>query len=276
MSSKKAEARERVKAMREEQARRDRRRERTMRFGVAGAVVAAVAIIAIAVAASRGGDGPVAVPEAAGAGNGQEVGSENQGIMIGDASAPVTIDYWMDFLCPHCKEFHDRNGEAISQMVEAGDANIVYHPVTYTGNVYSTRANNAFACAADEGKANEFIDAAFASQQQWSTSTLVDLGEQAGIGGDYESCVRDDTYEDWSSNVESQAQNYDVTGTPTTFINGQLLPRTSQTPDGITSAVEAVAAGGDVPTPSPQGTQAPEGGQTGGAAGEQPSAQPTQ
>lgn len=263
MSSKKAEARERVKAMREEQARQDRRRERTMRFGVAGAVVAAVAIIAVAIASSRGGDGPVAVPEPAGQGSGQEVANESQGILVGDEAAPVTIDNWMDFLCPHCKAFEDTNAAAIAQLVEAGEANIVYHPVTYTGNVYSTRANNAFACAADEGMASEFIDAAFAAQgTQWSTSQLVDLGEQAGIGGDYESCVRDDTYEDWSREVESAAQDYQVEGTPTVFVNGQLLPSTSWTPDGIAGAVETVAGGGEIATQAPEGEAPPAEGET--------------
>lgn len=252
MSSKKAEARERVKAMREEQARRDRKRERTMRFGIAGAVVAAVAIIAVAVAASRGDDGPTAVPANVNEGKGLDIANdEAQGIMVGDEAAPVTIDYWMDFLCPHCAEFKNTNAPAIDQLVESGEANIVYHPVTYTGGVYSSRANNAFACASDEDMSTEFIDAAFASQgTQWSTGSLVDLGEQAGIGGDYESCVRDDTYEDWSRAVEDGARDFDVTGTPTVFVNGELLPSTSWTPDGITQAVETVAAGGSIETPA--------------------------
>ncbi len=273
MSSKKAEARERVKAMREEQARRDKKRERMMRFGVAGAVVAAVAIIAVAVAFSRGGDdGPMAVPESTGQGSGQSVDGEASGVLIGDESAPVTIDYWMDFLCPHCGEFHNSNGQAIDQLVESGEANIVYHPVTYTGGVYSTRANNAFACAADEDMSNEFIDAAFGAMgTQWSTSALVDLGEQAGIGGDYESCVRDDTYEDWSSDVEASARDFQVEGTPTVFVNGESLPNSAWTPEGITNAVQTIADGGSIGESAPDGS-----GGGGGGAEESPAADPTQ
>lgn len=253
MSSKKAEARERVKAMREEQKRQEKRRERMMRYGVAVAIVAAVAIIAVAVAASRGGDdGPVAVPDSAGTGNGLQIDGDGKGVLTGTADAPVTIDYWMDFLCPHCADFEAANSGAIQELVDSGQANIVYHPLDYTGGVYSRRANNAFACAAQEDMASEFKNAAFAAQgTQWSTSSLVDLGEQVGIGGDYESCVRDDEFEDWAAAVPTSARDHQVEGTPTVFVNGELLDASQWTPEGLQAAVATVAAGGSVATPAP-------------------------
>jgi protein-disulfide isomerase len=256
MSSKKAEARERIKAMREEQARQEKRRERMMRYGVAVAVVAAVAIIAVAVAASRGGsDGPVEVPDAVGSGNGQAIEGDGGGILVGEANAPVTIDYWMDFLCPHCAEFEATNSTAIQSLVDSGQANIVYHPLDFTGAVYSRRANNAFACAAQEDQALEFKGAAFAAAgTQWSTSSLVDLGEQVGIGGDYEGCVRDDDFEDWAAAVPETARDHEITGTPTVFVNGEVLDASQWTPEGLNAAVATVAAGGSLATPAPDAT----------------------
>jgi protein-disulfide isomerase len=250
MSSKKAEARERIKAMREQQARRDRQRERTVRYGVAVAIVAAVAIIAVAVVSSRGGDdGTLVVPTAVAQGNGQDVPTSSGGILVGDKSAPVTIDYWMDFLCPHCKEFEDVNAATIDQLIESGQANVVYHPLTFTGGTYSTRANNAFACAANIGKGTEFVNAAFAAQQQWATGSLVDLGEQAGIGGSYASCVRDSPYNAWSSNVKASARDFNISGTPTVFINGKELPSSAWSPDGIRNQVKAAAQQGNATSP---------------------------
>src|SRR5699024_7235614 len=116
MSSKKAEARERVKAMRAEQARKERQRERLMRFGIAGAVILAVAIIAVAVTLSQNSDdGPVALPDT--------VSEEGEGITFGEADAPVTLDIWVDFLCPHCKDFEDQNASTINELVDSGQAN---------------------------------------------------------------------------------------------------------------------------------------------------------
>lgn len=236
--SKKAEARQRVKAMREEQLRKERRRERTLRFGIAGAVLAAVVIIAVAVNASRGGDGATNLPGA--------VSEDDSGIVVGQADAPVTIDNWMDFLCPHCQEFEATNGEAIDELVASGDAKVVYHPVSYTGGEYSVRANNAFACAADEGKPNEFLKAAFESPAQWSDDDLVALGEEAGIGGSYAECVQDGTYDDWASSVLDAARDKEITGTPTLFIDGPAYDEPqvmdARTPDAIRSAVEAASA----------------------------------
>jgi protein-disulfide isomerase len=236
MSSKKAEARERVKAMREEQARKDRARERMMRFGIAGAVLIGVAIIAVAVISNRGGDdeGPVVVPEAA--------ISDDRGIMIGDPGAPVTIENWMDFLCPHCRTFEETNAAMIDEWVAAGEVNVVYNPVTYTGGVNSGRANNALACAADEGMADEFIKGAFAQSQQWTNNALVSLGDDLGIGGDYASCVRDGTYSNWSSAMTQAARDTGIEGTPTIFVNDEPVPDWS--PEGLTAAVQA-AGGGD-------------------------------
>lgn len=244
MSSKKADARERVKAMREEQLKQERKKERVLRFGIAGAVVAAVAIIAVAVAVTRGGgDDTSKWPSGV---------VDDGGLAIGAADAPVTIEAWVDFGCPHCAEFEERNGATIDQLVESGDARVVYYPTTGTGRVYSGRANNAFACAADEGMAAEFFAAAFAAPEQWSNNALVDLGDSVGIGGDYETCVRDDVYNDWASNANRLQGEAGVTATPTIFINGTELPGEQWTPEGIQAAVTAAAAeSGSTDAPAP-------------------------
>jgi protein-disulfide isomerase len=250
MSSKKAEARERVKAMREEQARKERQRERMLRFGIAGAVIAAVAIIAVAVTASRGGDdGPVALPDT--------VSEEGGGVTFGQAEAPVEVDVWLDFLCPHCKEFEDANGATIDELVAAGEAKVTYHPVTYTGRNYSARANNAFACAVDAGEGEAYFKALFVSPQQWTDNALVELGESVGLEGDFESCVRDDTYDDWSGSVTDAATaSGDITGTPTVHVNGEVLE--DWTPEGIRNAVQTAASGGSTtPTEGATGEATP-------------------
>ena len=231
MSTRKNEARERVKAMRVEAAQQQRRRERLLRWGIAAAAVVAVGVVAIAVAGSRGGSGPSPRPDI--------VTEEGGGILVGDPDAPVTVDYWMDFRCPHCQEFEATNAGAIDELVEAGDANIVYHPLSGTGGVYSGRANNALACASNEGMAAEFVEAAFAAPAQWSSGDLRDLGESIGIGGDYASCVDDGTYDDWVADVSAASADAGVSVTPTVFVNDELLANSEWTPGGIRAAVEA-------------------------------------
>lgn len=239
MSSKKAETRERVKAMREEQARKDRARERMMRFGIAGAVLVAIAIIAVAVINNQGdgGDGEGAIPTAA--------AGEHDGILIGDPEAPVTIEYWMDFLCPACQSFEQTSGPTLDQFVQSGDVNVIHYPLTFTGGVYSSRANNAFACAAEEGMASEFKKAAFGGDTlpQWTDNQLVDFGQDLGIEGDYESCVHDGTYSDWSTEMTDAARTVQIEGTPSVFVDGEYLEQW-QSPQALAGAIESALGGG--------------------------------
>ncbi|WP_158542795.1 thioredoxin domain-containing protein [Phytoactinopolyspora halophila] len=244
MSNKKAEARERVKAMREEQARKERARERMMRFGIAGAVLVAVAIIAVAVISTRGDDGDStasgnsAVPTAA--------TGEYDGIMLGNEDAPVTVEYWMDFLCPACQSFEQNSGPVLKQFIESGDVQLIAHPITFTGGVYSARASNAFACAAEEGMGSEFKTAAYSgdSLPQWTDNQLADFGADLGIEGEYEECVDDGTYSDWATSMTDKAREAGIEGTPTVIINGEVLQEW-QSPQALQSAIEAELDGGD-------------------------------
>ena len=74
---------------------------------------------------------------------------------VGQASAPATIDVYLDFQCPVCKTFEERADATIDELVAAGQAEVVYHPVAYLDRLsstrYASRAAQASGCAADAG-----------------------------------------------------------------------------------------------------------------------------
>ena len=133
--------------------RRDRlRRDLVGRRGRSmGIVVAVVAVLLFAGAVGFGvyraqrGAGDVTVP----------TGATPTGVTVGQASAPVTIDVYLDFQCPLCKAFEERAGSTIDELVAAGQAKVVYHPVAYldrySSTRYASRAAQASGCAADAG-----------------------------------------------------------------------------------------------------------------------------
>lgn len=242
MSTKKAEARERVKAMREEQARKERRREQTLRFGIVGAVLAAAVIIGIAVVSTRdsGPEGPALDPagvtEAAG------------GVPAHEISAEVpTVEVWFDFSCPHCAEFEAVNGEFLDQLAAAGEANLVYRPVTVIGSTASVRATNAWACALDEEIGAEFMDAAYAQQGAYRNSELLDAGESVGLdSGEFSDCVSDGTYDAWvNASNEAGTTEFGVTSTPTIFVQDgderTLVEPEMWNPEGLQTMVAAAS-----------------------------------
>ncbi|HEX6337984.1 MAG TPA: thioredoxin domain-containing protein [Jiangellaceae bacterium] len=246
MSNKKAEARERVKAMREEQARKERRREQMMRFGIIGAVLIAVAIIGVAIATTQGSSDPVD-PDAQPAG----VTESGGGVQFAEpvADAP-TLEVWFDFSCPHCKDFEVANGEFLSELAGAGDANVVYRPVTFVGQLASVKATNAWACSLDEGLGEEYIDAIYSIQGNYTDNQLLSAAEGVGLSGDtFESCVEDGAYEGWVDASHSNGVNeFGVNSTPTIFVvNGDertLVDSTQWTQEGLRAALEASAGDG--------------------------------
>ena len=166
------------------------------------------------------------------------------GIVVG--RGPVTVDAYIDFLCPFCREFELSAGPTLNGLVAGGQISLVYHPMSFLDAAsttrYSSRAAAASGCAADGGKFAEYAHALFASQPPeggpgLSDDELVKLGASVGLAGEpFESCVRSGRYLDWPSYVTSAATDRGVTGTPTVLVGGVPVA-----PDGpaIAAAVSA-------------------------------------
>jgi protein-disulfide isomerase len=244
-TNKKAEARERVRAMREEQARKERRREQMMRFGIIGAVLIAVAIIGVAIAATRGSSDPVD-PDAQPPG----VTEPGGGVAIGEvvADAP-TVEVWFDFSCPHCRDFEAANGEFLSQLADSGEANLVYRPVTFVGTLASVKATNAWACSLDQGLGAEYMDAIYSVQGNYTDNQLLNVAEGVGLDGDtFEACVEGGAYEGWVDASHTLGVNeFGVSSTPTiAVVSGDertVVDSSQWSPEGLQAAVDAAAAG---------------------------------
>jgi protein-disulfide isomerase len=255
MSNKKADARDRVRAMREEQARKERRREQMMRFGIIAAVLVAVAIIAVAVMANRSSD-PVD-PDAQPAGITESGGGYPVTEPVADAP---TMEVWFDFSCPHCRDFEAANGAFLQQLADNGDANIVYRPVTFVGQLASIKATNAWACSLDEGMGEAYMDALYAIQGNYTDGQLLNAAEGVGLSGDsFESCVEDGVYEGWvGASHELGVNEFGVNSTPTIFVvNGDertVVDASQWTPEGLQAALSASSGGADNEPTEPPAT----------------------
>jgi protein-disulfide isomerase len=240
MGRDKAAIRARARQLREAEARRQRRREQLIRFGVVAGVVLVVLAVAVAVLASRpSADDAAAVPTG--------VSAPDGGVVVGDASAPVTVDLWIDFQCPFCRDFELTTGPTMDELVADGSVRLVYHPLSFLGEE-SERAANAFGCSVDEGRPAEYLRVLYENQPPertggFTVDDLVAFGEQAEVTGEaFETCVTDGSYVGWVSNVAASQHDAGVTATPTVVVDGQTLDGDQLTPDGMRAAVEQAAA----------------------------------
>jgi protein-disulfide isomerase len=178
-------------------------------------------------------------------------GGNAAGLVVGKPGAKVTVDIYLDFLCPVCKQFEDTTGPVLDRYVAAGTVTIDYHPVAFldrlsAGTRYSTRAAAAAACAADAGKFPAYLTALYSHQPAEGSpgltdSELVALGRQAGVTTPaFADCVKRKRYVSWVAGVTDRASKAGVNGTPTVLVDGRTIA--APTPDAVTKAIEAAAA----------------------------------
>jgi protein-disulfide isomerase len=225
-------------------ARADRRR-RTILGGLAGGVVVLIALVVVILVQTHrtATSAAAAVPAHVTGG----------AVVVGSASAPVTVDLYEDLQCPNCKNFEDESGTTLAQLVAAGTVQAHYHPMAFldnaTNNKYSTRALNAAAAVLDSSGSTafqKFHDLLYANQPPESGTGLTDAqliayAHQAGAtSSKVDAEIRNLTFGDWVKTVTDQASKDGVTATPTVLVKGKTLADLS--PAGLTAAVTAAAA----------------------------------
>ncbi|WP_440073426.1 DsbA family protein [Streptosporangium sp. OZ121] len=181
---------------------------------------------------------PVRVPAGA--------SDEGDGIVVG--AGPVTVDVYIDFLCPFCKTFEQTSGPTLNGMVRERAISLVCHPMGFLDRLsttrYSSRASAASGCAADGGRFVEYTRALFAGQPPeegpgLTDDELIELGGPAGLTGPaFGECVRDGAYLGWTAYVTRKAIERGVSATPTVLVEGTPVPAT---PEAIVAAVTAAA-----------------------------------
>jgi protein-disulfide isomerase len=233
-------ARERLRAEREQEARRGRLRRR---FVVAGSAVAALALAAgIGVAVGNGGGStakdraaarqPLKVPAAA--------ASSQDGTVItyGDKNAKNTLTVYEDPRCPYCAMFEQADGATVKKLADEGRFKVEYHMATFLddalGGKGSKRALNALGAAAQEGPARFLAlhEVLYGNHPDEHDDAFANTGHLLALAGKvpglrtpaFDKAVRDLTYMPWVEKVSRSFDHSGVQGTPTVLLNGRKLP----------------------------------------------------
>lgn len=151
----------------------------------------------------------------------------------GDPDAPVTLVEFVDFKCPHCKTFTEQIiGTLEPEYVDTGKVKIVIVNYPFLGLDSMTAALAAetmFKMAPEAFR--DFVKAIFGVQQAmsytWATPELMaDLAVLVAPEIDREEFlrhIRNRTYDDEVKKDLALVQSLGVTGTPTVYINGNLV-----------------------------------------------------
>lgn len=176
----------------------------------------------------------------------------NNSIVVGEASAPVTLVAYEDFQCPACNQFEQLNATQIDAWVKAGTVKVDYRPVAILDRAstdnYSTRSLNAAGALINSTPSAfpAYHKALYAEQPAeggpgLTNQKLIDLAVAAGAPkAAMTTAVNDETYKGWTVRATEQASKDGLTGTPRVLVNGTEIKE--PTAVNLKAAVDAAAA----------------------------------
>ncbi|WP_148591452.1 thioredoxin domain-containing protein [Streptomyces sp. WAC01526] len=233
-------ARERLRAERERQAKKDRLRRQLIVGGASVGVLAIAGGIGVAVA-TMGGDnakaatGPLVKPA-------NTSGPKGTTIVVGKADAKNTLDLFEDPRCTYCAAFEQTVGATVEKDIKDGKYKASYHLGTFLdNNLQGTGSKNALNALGaslnvspdaflkykyalyskefhpDERGPDKFADDNYLVRV---ANTVPALKGNAA----FQKAVKDGTYDRWALEVSNAFNSVkDVKSTPTIKLNGTVL-----------------------------------------------------
>jgi protein-disulfide isomerase len=171
---------------------------------------------------------------------------------LGDANAPVKLAMFEDFKCPACRNFEDQVWPKLERdYIETGKAQAYF--IYYQIIPNSTTAGVAGECVFEQNP-NLFWDyktIVYRSQEDeskdWATaSKMVDLAKTyvPDINADeLNKCLTENRYEDRIKADKAMGDAVGVQGTPSLFVNGQLVEITAKTYDDYYNQIKVALDG---------------------------------
>ncbi|MFD4945118.1 DsbA family protein [Streptomyces sp. NPDC058239] len=251
----KAAARERLRAERERQAKKDKARRQIV---VGVSVVGVLAVVGAATWGVMQLNKPSRWEAAADAKNvtapKNTSGDNGTTVVIGKSTAKKTLELYEDSRCPVCASFEQAVGETVHKDVDAGKYKIKYIGATFIDNASngegSKKALSALGAALDVSP-DAFLDYKYAlySAKYHPEETddkfkddayLIKVADTVdALKGNkaFQEDVKDGTYDNWAMKMSAAFEKSGVQGTPTLKMDGKTLTGT----DGSKNAPMTVA-----------------------------------
>lgn len=255
----KAAARERLRAEREAQAKKDKVRRQLV---VAGAVVAVLALAggvgyAIVQANQPGHWEKAAKAELVKPKNTE--GEDGTTVVIGKAEAKKTLELYEDSRCPACAQFEQAAGEQVKKDVDAGKYKIQYFGATFIDNMAKGEGSkNALSAlgAALNVSPEAFLQYknALYSKDLHPEETVDSFAKDDYLlkvadtvpalkgNAEFKKAVEGGTYDRWAMEMSKAFDTSGVKGTPTLKMDGKKID-TPQTAEAFTAAIDKALQG---------------------------------
>jgi protein-disulfide isomerase len=170
------------------------------------------------------------------------------GVHLGDPNAPVKVDLYSDFRCSACLYYvNNLEPQIIQTYVETGKVYYTFHNFIivdgYDNSDASLRSANAALCASEQNRFWDFHNTLYANQitedaYLFSDARLITMAENLKLDMTaFNQCYQAKKYASVVQKDIAQGQSLKVHGTPSVFVNGNLVSNFQQTAQAIDSAL---------------------------------------
>ncbi|MBX3010139.1 MAG: DsbA family protein [Caldilineaceae bacterium] len=152
------------------------------------------------------------------------------GTSMGSPDAPVVVEAYEDFLCPHCLQWTTTvKPRMFEEYIKAGQVRFVYRTFPLSGFApASNMAAMASRCAADQGAFWPYHDRLFNTQREgqpgFTIERLIEYAAEIGLDrNSFTSCMTNFQHQ---ADIEATIQegvSRGVSGTPSVFVNGTAV-----------------------------------------------------
>jgi protein-disulfide isomerase len=156
------------------------------------------------------------------------------GLALGSADAPVTVEVWSDFQCPFCKRFTDDvEPLLVNDYVAPGKVRLVYRDMAFLGRGRSydesLQAALAARCAARDNLFWAYHDYLFANQSgenrgAFGPTTLEAIAQAIGMDlTTFRTCLTDPAIAAQVADTQRAASAAGIDSTPTVMVDGERV-----------------------------------------------------
>lgn len=157
------------------------------------------------------------------------IAGEGDDPMLGNPNAPITMAVFKDFQCHFCKKLHmETLPEIVEKYVKTGKVKIIDRDFPFLGPA-SVLAAEAANCAFEQNKYWEYVDTLHSVQGGHDSSPfkedrLKEYADNIGLNADkFNKCLNSEKYFNEVSKDFEEGKALGVKGTPTTYINNEVL-----------------------------------------------------
>ena len=150
--------------------------------------------------------------------------------VLGDKNAKVTVVEFADLRCPFCQRlFNDVEPSLTKDYINTGKVKFAFRHYAFLGPA-STVAANAVECANEQGKFWDLHNYLYKNQPPESDTSMYTVDNLSQVAGNlgmnqdqFKSCLSANKYQKNIDADFADGQKAGVSGTPATFVNGQIV-----------------------------------------------------